>query len=76
MHNCLIITKKESHIWQFRNEKVKSANSHKILTKFEVRSSYYWPQFGFIYPHLATKYHFCHFFISAGSCDPLSAKTS
>ena len=34
-------------------------NAHEKLTKSEIRSSYYLLQFGFIYPYLAPKYHFC-----------------
>ena len=34
-------------------------NSHEKLTKYEIRSSYYLLQFGFIYPYLAPKYHVC-----------------
>ena len=29
-----------------------------MLTKYEIRLSYYLLQFGFIYPYLAPKYHF------------------
>ena len=34
-------------------------NSHEKLTKSVFRSSYYLVQFGFIYPYLAPRYHFC-----------------
>ena len=33
--------------------------SNKKLTKYEIRSSYCWQQFGFIYPYLTPKYHLC-----------------
>ena len=35
--------------------------SHEKLTKSEIRSSYYFLQFDFIYPYLAAKYHFCQY---------------
>ena len=31
------------------------------LTISEIRSSYYWLQFGFIYPYLAPKHNFCSY---------------
>ena len=34
-------------------------NSRETLTKYEIRSSYYLLQFGFIYPYLSPKYNFC-----------------
>ena len=34
-------------------------NSHDKLTKYEIRSRYYFLQFGFIYPYLAQKYYVC-----------------
>ena len=34
-------------------------NSHEKFTKYEIRSSYYLLQFGFIYPYVAPKYHVC-----------------
>ena len=34
-------------------------NSYEKLTKYEIRSSYYLLLFGFIYPYLPPKYHFC-----------------
>ena len=37
-------------------------SSHEKLTESEIRSSYYLLQFNFIYPYLATKYHFCPYF--------------
>ena len=34
-------------------------NSHEKLTKSEIRSIYYFLQFGFIYLYLTPKYHIC-----------------
>ena len=34
-------------------------NSHENLTKYEIMSSYYLLQFGFINPYLVPKYHVC-----------------
>ena len=34
-------------------------NAYEKLTKYEIMSSYYLLQFGFIYPYLGPKYNFC-----------------